>query len=133
MKLGDKVKVKAILKKNVKYFSLDEFKSSKEESFYELQNLYSYKDHYELIEECEDKTKGVYERRIVNKVGILVGKRRVALERTYTCQFDPRWPDGPEEERIETRTKEGIVYLVALNMNHIAKVFKEDIEISTEL
>ena len=133
MKLGDKVKVKAILRKNAKYFSLDEFKSSKEERFYELQNLYSYKDHYELIEECEDKIKKVYERRVVNKIGILVGKRRVALERTYSCHFDPRWPGGPEEERIETETKEGTVYLVALNMNHIAKVLKEDIEVLTEI
>lgn len=129
MELGDKVKVQAILKKIAKYFSLDEFKSSKEESVYELQNLYSYKEHYELIEECEDKTKEVYKRKEVSKVGIVVGKRRIALERTYTCLFDPRWPGENEEERIETKTKEGTVYLVALNMNHIAKVLEKDIEV----
>lgn len=135
MKLGDKVKVRAVLKKNSKYFNADAFSAFNctnninKKDFFENRNLYSYEDHYSLIEEGEDLIKDVYERKYVEKQGYLVGKRRIAIRRTYMFQVGSRWPEGPDEERIETKAEETTVYLVALNMNHIARVLEEDIEV----
>lgn len=134
MKFGSKVQVAAILKKTLKYFSIDEyenFNASKEDKkFGQYMKLYSYDEHKKLIDEGFEITKDVFEKKKINKIGIVVGKRRMAVKRTfsYYTPYNP-YREEEEEDQLQIESEIGEVYLVALNMNHIARVLEEDISI----
>ncbi len=127
MKLGDRVLVQSILKKNVKYFSLEMYNhfNNKDMDGFPKDN-YSYEEHEKLIDEGETITKSIYEKKDINWVeGIVVGKRTIATKR----KFEHFIEDYSCDEHIEITPILENVYLIAINMKQIVKVREEYVEV----